>query len=227
MTKRINAFLTGVVLIVLVAVMTTAEASGDKITQNTHVAATGSATAGGGMGMGGDSSTMVEGDRSDALGIGLGSNGAAAINDCLYTVQVGFGAGQWVKPNKICLAEKLDQMGKYEAAAKMRCTIDAIQKIFPDKAECVSEMQMTPEEPEETPRETSHVPRLENEIAILKAENDMLRADLSARIDTLDDEVKQAKRLPRPAPAPAQTIIQKEEFLTEDKRARLAGLVGK
>lgn len=76
---------------------------------------------------------LANGDSSRLYAVG--GLGDVDIADCLASYQV-FILWQGVKLNPWCAADKLDAIGKHGAAAKMRCSIKAVSKIY-GKKNCV------------------------------------------------------------------------------------------
>lgn len=73
-------------------------------------------------------------DSSRAYGFGLGD---VDINDCYRSFQILM--FQDSRANRWCMANDLDARGLHEAAAKMRCSLNAYEDIFEDHETCVAQ----------------------------------------------------------------------------------------
>ena len=77
---------------------------------------------------------------NETLAIALATTlGAAAIGDCIASRQwaTPIFSQQKVKLNRWCAAESYDRKGLHETAARMRCQIKSIRKMFDTKDECI------------------------------------------------------------------------------------------
>lgn len=84
----------------------------------------------------GDTIIDINGNSSRALALGTGSLGAAAIEGCLATTQFSLlilFKKQGVKLDNWCVAKDMDQAGKYEDAAVLRCTYQHFSKTYGDR----------------------------------------------------------------------------------------------
>ena len=81
---------------------------------------------------------FASGDRVDvstqAINSGSKSYGFGStdvdINDCLSSYSLLFGLWQNVRVNPLCVADKLNQAGKYDAAAVMYCSVRRVKKVY-------------------------------------------------------------------------------------------------
>ena len=94
------------------------------------------------------SDTLIEGSSTRAFALSH-SLGGAAFGDCMISTQgsVVVVAWQGAKLNKWCAAQGYDLQGKPDAAAKMRCSIKDIRKLFSTQEECIEENTFTRSEP--------------------------------------------------------------------------------
>ena len=76
----------------------------------------------------------VEGLKS----IGFGSTDVD-ISECLSSWSILFGLYQDVKVNALCVADKLNQAGKYQAAAEMKCSVRRVRKVYGD--DCIDRVR--------------------------------------------------------------------------------------
>jgi len=126
------------------------------------------------------------GSRSYGVSQALGD---VDINDCLASTQWGIPvifAKQGVEENPWCMANSLDAMGAYEAAAKVRCTTETIRAIYPDPSECekaVKFQKKPPEKPKKVDRDDEDYERMYARITDLEAKRvqDKARAEKAAR----------------------------------------------
>lgn len=211
---KIDLFFLCCLLLAILAFSMPVFASGDKITQSNDNNAQTT----------GDVTTTVGGN--DSLGIGIANQlGAAAIDDCMVTTQKNFTvfAYQDGKLNYWCAALHYDAIGLNEMAARMRCQMPEIRKMFgkgEDEA-CISANTVQPVK--EVPRETPDPVAFQN--ALIQRE-DALRSDLQDELDSLRqtiEELQKARQRPVTRPEP---VIQQEPFLNDDRRAKLAAIRG-
>ena len=152
-----------------------------------------------------------------------GSLGDVDINDCLASTQLGIAIvfqRQGLVENPWCQASYLDAIGAHEAAAKVRCTTDTLQAIYPDSKECetaamfrVERVDKFTDDNIDKDEEDEHEESLEPIYARL--------SDLETQRQSDADNARKAARRPIPQP---QTIIHQQEFIDDDKRAKLAAL---
>ena len=189
--KLINWFLGGLLLLLVIYGIDTANASGTDIEQTTKV-------------IGGDSTAY-----------GVGGLGDVDINDCLSSYQI-FIFYQGVRVNPLCLADKLDVLGRHYEAAQMRCSMKAVRKVYGTKQDCVDAIQMN---------EIIETPDLEiyNQYAQAQEEEDDYRDE---QIESLQQQLEEQRvlleqrRRPRVVQSPAAA------YWTDDRRAKLEAIKG-
>lgn len=208
-----------------------AKASGDKIIQDTDVSQSVSVSNTSDAFAANENVQNVEGDKHDSFALGISNSlGDVDINDCLSSKQWNtplFGR-QTTELNYWCAALHYDAIGLNEMAARLRCQMPEIRKMFKDgkhyaEAACIGANTV--------PRETSD--EIASQLApILDEQRTMIseaKAALSAaneRIANLEDEAEKArKRATRPQAKPEPTIIQ-QPFLDDAKRSKLAAIRG-
>ena len=164
--KLLNFFLAGLLLVLVAHGLNTANASGTDIEQTTKV---------------------ITGDSS---AIGVGGLGDVDINDCLSSYQI-FIFYQGVRVNPLCLADKLDVLGRHHEAAQMRCSMRRVRKVYGTVEDCIDAIQMD---------EIIETPDLEiyNQYAKYEEEDeirDSKQSDLEDRLDKLEsDRIASARR---------------------------------
>lgn len=201
---KVDLFLVLAILFMLGYWVSPAFASGDEITQSN------------------EQDVTVGGDSGWGLGI-ANQLGAAAIDDCMVTHQKNFTifAYQDGKLNYWCAALHYDAIGLNEMAARMRCQMPEIRKMFEkgDEASCIqaNTVQMV----KDVPRETE----VTFQNALIQRE-DALRSDLQDELNSLRqtiDELKESRQ--RPVTRPVQ-VIEPQPFLNDSKRSQLAAIRG-
>lgn len=150
--------------------------------------------------------------RSLAL---MNTMGDVDINDCRESEQFGtpLFSRQWIALNPWCAAEVYDAKGLHELAARTRCTIKEIKRLFDTDAECVAAntVQATAPLPP-APVIHDRDEELERRLEI----NQAYTAELESRLNDLE-------RLAQRAPT-NKTVVQQVPYLSADKRAKLAEL---
>ncbi len=157
----------------------------------------------------------VGGDSSKAFGVGMGD---VDIAQCMASKSTPL--YQWLKFNKWCMAETLDAKGLHEAAAKVRCSINEYSKVFQSNQECIAlstaETQEFPVKPsvdeDDEDGPDRHLEALYARVSDLETEKERI-------LQKMEKTSQKAREAARMEP---KTIIQ--DFITEDKRAKLAAL---
>lgn len=108
------------------------------------------------------------------------SGGDMDIRDCIATHAVLFGLWQGTHINKPCVALRMDAVGKYEEAAKMRCSMHSFKRVFGRGQKCIDAVILS--EPPEPPEP----PVVYEEDDDDDDEDDREYADISARLDAMD-----------------------------------------
>ncbi len=109
------------------------------------------------------------------------------IRDCIATHAVLFGLWQGTHINKPCIAARMDAAGKYEEAAKMRCSMHSFKKVYGRGQKCIDAVILTaPPDPPEPPATLTLTPPEEYEDD--DDEDDREYSDLEARLDAMDAE---------------------------------------
>ena len=154
-----------------------------------------------------DASNIVKGDSASSLALGqsLGDVDLGRATDCVVTKQFGIiiYQRQSFGYDPYCIARDLDQQGKYEAAAKMRCTDKETAKLYGE--DCLSVMNYKPRE-----QTTTHV-----------EESTEYHQDLQAQIVELQAQIEEA-------PAPVQTTTSRyvqQPLLNESQRSKLQAIL--
>jgi len=156
---------------------------------------------------GGDVSTGV----STRGGIAVGGSDME-IADSLATHSILFGLWQGTHTNPYTEADKLEANGKYEAAAKMRCSTKKYRKVYGKGQDCIDAVIYV--EPD-VPRETSQD----------KERLDALYARMAAYEDEYIQRVEKAEKVAQKANATAIRAEQRavsQYGITEEQRQELA-----
>lgn len=154
----------------------------------------------------GDFSNTVR-DTSRAIGLGAGD---VDIAQCYRSYSVII--WQDSRSNPLCIAQQLMAEGNYEAAAVLRCQPWGIHKAFGGKQACIKALSVPPKESlviEEAVFDDEHE-EIEREY---HEEQQQLYEDLMAKIRNIESGQK------------SRTVVQREEFLSESKKAALRELV--
>jgi len=139
-------------------------------------------------------STVSHASRS--LGVG-GSD--MVINDGYRTWSALFGLAQGTQVNPLALARDLAIEGNYEAAATLRCKPRAVRSAFGGRENCITALSLPPAVAVvQPPASDEYLEDHEMEEQELHVEQQMLYADLEAKIENLEharrDESERARR---------------------------------
>ena len=196
------------VLLFMLFIPIIALAGGDDITQSNDM---NNQTAG---------DVLVGGDSSRALGLGfshsLGDVDIANRSDCLASTSKSniFRARQGLVYSPWCMANQYQAMGAYHMAALMRCAVPDVRVHFQTDGECVAANTFIEQVVQEVPRGEPEQDEDEDVHEQQALQHDADIDALTARLEALES----AKEEPR------QTIVQREEFLSEDRRERLRAI---
>ena len=197
--RNLNFFLVGLLLVVVVATCDTAEAGGDDIIQSNDM---NNQTAGN---VDASSEAIFGGNKSRAYSFG---GGDVDINECLYSWSF---LVQGVKLNRWCAAEKMDAIGLHEGAAKMRCTINPVRKLYDSEALCIKGQTATKEVHVEPPP-----PIIDRDD---EDHDDAAHDALEARLAAVEAQARQdAKNAQRAAHAARQAAEMAEQAERERKQ---------
>jgi len=150
------------------------------------------------------------------------SSKALALSNSLGDVDIAgcLGSTQWATPlfskqklsvNWACLAEFYLRTGKYEMAAMAMCNTE-IRNEFTSEDDCRSAHNFEPQVAQVAPG-----------IDDRDEDDDRYRAEQQMAYDGLQMQIQElrAQKAPRPT-----TVVQKTEFISADKRAKLEALRG-
>jgi len=160
--------------------------------------------------IGGDNSASnmatnsIVGSRSYGLGLG-----DVDINDCLYSwsfIVQGVGLNKW------CASERMDVMGLHDSAAKMRCTIRQVKKLYKNKEQCIQSQTVT---------QVLHVERPEPTTDTDEDDDDRYEA-LYARITGLEAKRVQDKAKAEKAAKRANAMAQRIQIAPDEAVMRRA-----
>ena len=143
--------------------------------------------------------------------------GDVDINDCRESEQFGtpIFSRQWIQLNPWCAAEVYDAKGLNDLAARTRCTIKEIRKLFEDDATCIVANTVEPAPPPPPPPAPVEHDRDDELERRLEMTMDYA-SELEARLNVLQEL---AERQPE-----QRTVVQQVPYLSADKRAKLAEL---
>ena len=172
--KKMAALYLFVSIVLMIVAYNTVDASGDKITQSN------------------DMNNQTTGDVVGGKTLALGLSGADMdIRDCLATYSYLFGLVQRTRPNKLCVADQLQAVGKVYEAAQLRCSYFSIRRIYGGREECVSALI-----------HENYVPIVEAPVVIYESddEDDMEYELVQMELQHLKEQIQQAP--------PPQVVIQ-------------------
>jgi len=154
----------------------------------------------------------IAGDDLRALALSQ-ALGDAAISGCIVTTQWGIiiYQRQGYRYDVFCLADKLDQAGKFEDAAAMRCTHKIPTKLYGDR--CLSVMNFEPPEKDETDKPVSQVP--DDRYVQQQEELEFAREERASLVGQIEKITQQLER-----PPPAQQQVQQQIDEGAERRAR-------
>lgn len=148
--------------------------------------------------------TVIRGDTTKILSVG---GADMEISDCVATYSILFGIWQDIKTNKLGCANQLQREGKYEAAAKMRCSVRGFRKPYGTREECEEAViTRVPEPDEPSPDQEARYQAMEKALA-----------DMQVTV------AAQAELVKRPAPRPRPV---QQPYLSEKQQAALKELFG-
>lgn len=157
----------------------------------------------------GDNNVNMD-SRSLAL---VNTLGDVSISDCRESEQFGTPvfSRQWIQLNPWCAAEVYDSKGLHELAARTRCTIKEISRLFDDAESCVAANTV---KPAPAPVVIAHDQdaELERQLAVTMDYAGVLEARLND-LEQLAQQVPEQK-----------TVVQQIPYLSAEKRAKLAEL---
>ena len=133
---------------------------------------------------GSDVSNVIE---TDSMSVSAGFGGVE-IKDCIYTVQY-FILFQGAKINPLCVADKLDAIGKHKEAAEMRCSIRRYWKPYGNKNQCIRVTQYVPPPPPDNSIQEEQV-ILQQQVIQLQEQYEELQQAPPQRIETRVTEQK-------------------------------------
>lgn len=151
-------------------------------------------------GDGNDVSNIIE---TESMSIAAGFGGVE-IKDCIYTVQY-FIIFQGAKINPLCVADKLDSIGKHKEAAEMRCSIRRYRKPYGNVNQCIRVTQYVPPPPED------HVEQADYEV-------------LQQEVVDLKQQYEEIKEAP-PQVIETRTITEQRPWMSEDTRSKLQAIL--
>ena len=161
-------------------------------------------------------STTIGGNKAYAF-----SGGDMDIRDCLATYSVLFGLWQDTRINPMCVAEKLDAVGKYQEAAEMRCSTSRFKRVYGRGEACIAAVKLTAPPPAPTPAALPIDDAGDDEDAIDLEEYERLQAQqeqLLGVVDALEREVVALKDQPTQVQYLPDPQLQRR--LEEDARRR-------
>lgn len=134
--------------------------------------------------------TAVQTGTGSTLALGL-SGGDMDIRDCLATYSYLFGLVQRTRPNKLCVADQLQAVGKVLEAAQLRCSYFSIRRIYGGRDECVAVLV-----------HENYVPLVETPVVIYESddEDDLEYELVQLELQHLKEQIQQAP--------PPQVVIQ-------------------
>jgi len=172
----------------------------------------------------GDITTEVAGSSisTSSKGFGVGG-GDMDIADCLATHSVLFGLWQGTHVNPLCEANRLNAMGRFEAAARMKCSTHKFRKVYGTGQDCIDAVIMEAKVVviAEADRDSAQEEEDEQEWML---EQQQLIIDLQEKYDNLEREQRQVEVAQQAQQA--QQPIEYEPFLNASKRSKLEAIRG-
>jgi hypothetical protein len=166
-----------------------------------------------------DQSVNVGGD--DSLGFGFGfAMGAPSPGDCYSSKQGNVIVVSWQtnEENPWCMALYADSIGQHHTAAMLRCSIEALSRLFASIDDCVAGWTVV------APKENI-AEKVSDTVNNLVKRQDAITEPLREDIQNLYLEVQKLEQQRRqPVVRPQQTIVQ--PFLDDKKREALAAIRG-
>lgn len=217
----------------VLAMSSSTQASGDKIIQETDVSQSVDVSNASDAFAANENINEGSLNRSDNLALGLSNalGGAAATGDCYASTQTSIVVVAWQdnELNHWCAGVWYDSKGMRAMAARARCQMKGVRKMFPKgeagDAECRAE-NIVPYETLSTQDEivSQLKPMLEEQQAII-TEYEALTAALTARIENLEEEqAKEEKRRQAASRAVQQRLAEEEKARSEYAKEALARL---
>ena len=145
---------------------------------------------------------VVTGDNTISTRGGIAVSGSdMEIADSLATHSILFGLWQGTHTNPYAEADKLEAHGKYEAAAKMRCSTRKYSKVYGKGQECIDAViyvepeptEITPQTPEDDARIEALYARL-SEIEALRIQD---KAEAEKAVESANTAAKRANAMAR------------------------------
>lgn len=130
--------------------------------------------------------------------IALGGLGDVDIADCLYSYQV-FIFWQGTATNALCVADKLDIIGKHHEAAEMRCSVKRVRKVYGTVDQCVAAVEYVPPPEPAPPPEVEEIVVTQQQAEIHIEEEQEVHDSLEERLARIEAgqraaAMKQAQR---------------------------------
>ena len=157
-------------------------------------------------------STLDTSNKTFAL-----AGGDMDIRDCLATHSILFGLWQGTHINPLCEAQRLNAVGKYQAAAELKCSLWKFKRVY--GKDCINAVILSTPEIIETPvmvEETDDDDDYRDEQI---EQQQIMIADLQMQFDTLEARRQQARA--RPAPS----VVQQQTY-SDDQRAEVFKILG-
>ena len=173
---------------------------------------------GGAGGAGGSVSTVLNDTTSldssvnnaintESMSIAAGFGGVE-IKDCIYTVQY-FILFQGAKINPLCVADKLDAIGKHKEAAQMRCSIRRYWKPYGNKNQCIRvTMYVAPNHDEHD----EHVQQQEEQMI------------LQQQVIQLQEQYDELQKAP-PQRVETRTVTEQKPWMSDETRSKLQSIL--
>ena len=154
----------GIMILAMLMLATSAAATYDKKTSPTNVTNVQTSVS-----TNVDAPTNVTGDKMRAISV---SGADMEIGDCMTTESVLFGAWQFAKPNRMCLADKAQAAGRFQDAANLRCSYMSVRKTYPRprKENCVAALTFQYAS-RQTSDEQKTIEQLQRTITLLEEQN--------------------------------------------------------
>ena len=222
----LDVILVAVFVIWLGLMIRPAQASGDKIIQETDVSQSVNVSNMSDALAMNENAQNVQ-NKTDNFAVGLShSLGSAQIGDYLTTKQKGnpLWSQQGTKLNKFQAAIWADSVGLNAEAARLRCNINAIREMYTTLEECMEKWTVPRGTSDESLKKMAE--NFNHQLQIKEEENERVRADLTGQIADLASALEKIEKRAQQPQAKPQTIIQQEQFINDKKREALLAIRG-
>ena len=151
-------------------------------------------------------STLDTSNKTFAL-----AGGDMDIRDCLATHSILFGLWQGTHINPLCEAQRLNAVGKYQAAAELKCSLWKFKRVY--GKDCINAVILSTPEIIETP--------------VMVEETDDDDDERIAYLEIALAEMQQGYEQQAQAPPQVirETVVEQKPWMTPEKRSKLQAIL--